>query len=62
MEGHWIVHMKNNIDLNLDKKVTYVTTLDGTDLLVAFMTHEYGTTKAIVPVENIDWVEFVEEE
>lgn len=61
MKNHWVVHMKDGRDLIFDKKAGYVCTLEGTDIL-AIITELGGETLAIIPPENVLWIERVIEE
>ena len=58
--SYWVVHMKDGQDLRFDKRAHYVDTLNGSNC-VAMMESKYGKPLAIIPAENIRWIESVEE-
>lgn len=59
--SYWVVHMKDGQDLRFDKKARYVDTLNGCSNCLAMMESKYGKPLAIIPTENIRWIESVEE-
>ena len=59
MKSHWCVHMKNGRDISFDGKAHYIDSKDG---VMYFITSKYGTVLAAIPIENILWVESIEEE
>ena len=59
--NYWRVHMKSGMTLDFDKRARYVDTLNGTNC-VAMMSSKHGCVLAMIPTDNIYWIEAIEED
>lgn len=58
---YWVVHLKDGSTFDFDKKSGYLESFAG-DSTLLFRAEERGRSIAIIPVDNILWVEFVVED
>lgn len=57
---YWVVYMKDGQVLDLDKKAGYLE-LYAKEKAFLFETEEKGRSLAIIPIDNILWTKFIDE-
>lgn len=60
IKTYWVVYMKDGQTFTFDKKGGYLETFETN--MICIMTKKNEKSIAIIPTENISWIEYVEEE
>lgn len=59
--SHFVAHLKNKRVLNFNKQCKFIQTFGATTDILMFMTDENGQSLAMIPSNNILWIEAVRE-
>lgn len=60
MKSHWVIHMKIGNDLHFNQRCGYIQLMS--EGVIYAMTEKRGDLLAIIPIDNILWIEYIEED